>query len=327
MNKIYIIILFGLFHTCITAQSRLYVHNTASGANTGTSWTNAFIDLQSALTVAQEGDTVWVAAGTYRPTTTLERTISFEPRSGVVLLGGFNGTEQNVTERDWTANTTTLSGDIGVENDSLDNCYNVMYLFEPDSTTVIDGFVIRDGNANFGGSTTVTNRKRNGGGIYMMGRDAEAYALVQNCQFIKNTARNGGGLYINGFGLGSVAPTVKNCVFEYNRATDNGGGVMRLGSSWVERPDFVNCIFKHNQAGQDGGGLAFYDAERTDIFDTEKCVFYQNSAIRFTGGCYINTDRSSGSKIKILSSEFEENYAGSSSSYAVALSMASFTNL
>ena len=49
------------------AQSIIYVSHVATGADTGTSWSDAFTFLQDALQVAQSGDELWVAQGTYRP--------------------------------------------------------------------------------------------------------------------------------------------------------------------------------------------------------------------------------------------------------------------
>jgi hypothetical protein len=42
-----------------------YVNLNATGNNSGTNWTNAFIDLQTAISVAVFGDQIWVAAGQY----------------------------------------------------------------------------------------------------------------------------------------------------------------------------------------------------------------------------------------------------------------------
>ena len=45
----------------------IYVKHNASGSNNGTSWTNAYTSLQSAISNASSGDEVWVAAGIYKP--------------------------------------------------------------------------------------------------------------------------------------------------------------------------------------------------------------------------------------------------------------------
>src|SRR5271157_6174441 len=50
-----------------------YVKSNASGKNDGSSWGNAFTDLQSALGSSACPE-IWVAAGTYKPTSGTERT-------------------------------------------------------------------------------------------------------------------------------------------------------------------------------------------------------------------------------------------------------------
>jgi hypothetical protein len=46
----------------------IYVKWDAAGANNGTSWEDAYMDLQTAIGAAIDGDTIWVAGGTYKPT-------------------------------------------------------------------------------------------------------------------------------------------------------------------------------------------------------------------------------------------------------------------
>jgi len=52
------------------------------------SWAQA-CELQTALYIAVPGDQIWVAAGTYKPTTSSNRSASFQLKSGVAIYGGF----------------------------------------------------------------------------------------------------------------------------------------------------------------------------------------------------------------------------------------------
>ena len=310
MQKSLLLLLLAVsFH--ISAQTRLYVHASASGANTGQSWADAYASLQIALQTAQPGDTVWVAEGVYRPTETTARNLSFEPKSGVCLLGGFVGTENSVGQRDWVVHPAVLSGDIGITGDSTDNSYNVMYLQFPDSSTILDGFVICDGLAN-GPVTSIFGRGRCGGGLYINGEDWEAYPNIRNCTFLHNTARNfGGGVMVNGIGDGSVAPSFQNCIFEQNVSLSNGGGVARYGGSWVERADFNSCMFRRNISNASGAGAYYYDSERSDRLDFESCFFISNQAIQSAGGMFLNLGRTQNARVRINNCRFEKNSANS----------------
>src|SRR5947208_1339464 len=90
-----------------------HVNAAATGGDTGQSWSNAFTDLQSALSAAHSGDQIWVAEGTYKPTGATDRSVSFALRAGVAVYGGFSGAEAQLSQRNWGQHVTTLSGDIG----------------------------------------------------------------------------------------------------------------------------------------------------------------------------------------------------------------------
>src|SRR5688572_2241777 len=76
-----------------------YVDDSATGANNGTSWTDAWISLQSALNSISVGadDTVRVAQGTYKPHAS-NTAISFQLKN-VEILGGYNGGQSNPDDR------------------------------------------------------------------------------------------------------------------------------------------------------------------------------------------------------------------------------------
>ena len=59
----------------------IYVKANASGSNNGSSWTNAYTSLQSGIAAAVATNEIWVAAATYKPTATADRTISFALKS------------------------------------------------------------------------------------------------------------------------------------------------------------------------------------------------------------------------------------------------------
>ena len=76
----------------LRAQRVVYVNQAATGANNGTNWADAYRELRVALSNAVGGDQIWVASGTYKPTSGTDRDATFRLVSGVTLYGGFAGT-------------------------------------------------------------------------------------------------------------------------------------------------------------------------------------------------------------------------------------------
>ena len=132
----------------------IFVDGDATGAGDGSSWAEAFPELQDAMALAWECPTIieiWVAQGVYAPTRDSSRYASFFLRSNLALYGGFAGGETSIDERDWTTNVSFLSGDIGSPGDNTDNSYHVVTASLADSTAVLDGFTVSHGFANGGG--------------------------------------------------------------------------------------------------------------------------------------------------------------------------------
>jgi predicted outer membrane repeat protein len=218
----------------------LYVDADAWGANDGSSWANAYTDLQDALADAAGGDEIWIAEGVYKPTSGTDRTATFSLASGVEIYGGFAGNEAYQYERDWRAHPTVLSGDIGTVGNSADNSYHVVSGSGVNSTAVLDGVII------VGGRATGQDANGRGGGIYL----SSAGPTLRSLALLGNTASQGGGLYITG-----GSPTVVNAVFSGN-AAPAGGGLYNLSSSLA----LANATFSENSGAQGGavynGGTA-----------------------------------------------------------------------
>ncbi|HLP96260.1 MAG TPA: SprB repeat-containing protein, partial [Saprospiraceae bacterium] len=308
MNKNIYLLIVSLFCSSLSvAQTRYYVDDSASGMNNGSTWVNAFSSLHHALTAAQPGDEIWVAQGVYYPASDVNRDTFFNLPSGVRLIGGFLGNETDLTQRNWQANPSILSGDIGVSGDSTDNSYNIMILNNPDSLTLLDGFIFRSGNAGYAlNDQPATSRYRCGGALFISG-GWEALATIQNCRFERNNARNhGGAVYVNGVGSSAAAPVFRHCVFEQNIAGQDGGGVARLGDSDDERPDFDGCIFLQNKAGRFGGGLYFQGADVESATNVQHCQFIQNQSQTRGAGVFLRIGRPGGARARVYDCLFQE---------------------
>jgi hypothetical protein len=90
-------------------------------------------NLQAAINLSVPGDQVWVAAGTYRPTATLNRSIAFAMRNGIEIYRSFQATETLLSERSLANGPTCiLSGGIGAAG-IADNSYHVISRAQTDT--------------------------------------------------------------------------------------------------------------------------------------------------------------------------------------------------
>jgi predicted outer membrane repeat protein len=237
------------------APARFYVDvDATAGANNGTWWTDAFTDLQSAVGLAYAGDEIWVAEGTYYPTADGNQGVYFNVRGGVKIYGGFDGTEDELTDRVLAGNETILSGDIGNAGDVADNSDILMAISNATAETRVDGFTFSGAN--------------NG---YTSGALSIANGTVINCIFRNNTAYAGGGMSIGG---GTV--NLENCLFHDNYGGAGGGAISSGDGTLVA----TNCIFRNNRGG-DSGGAFFSQASPNATFTN--CLFYGQSVISYDG--------------------------------------------
>ena len=237
------------------------------GTGDGSSWDKASGDLQKMIddlaTVDAPGE-VWVAAGTYRPTTQIiegvQYAASFRMRDGIDVYGGFDDEypEDSKSKRakgtmPWIySNETFLLGADYVDGSATwgNDQWNVIsstrhvVWFAPMSgevkfkyTTVLDGVTIKGGAAN-GGEGLADFATDKGGGVYM-GENA----TLQNCIVAENTAKgNGGGVYVKD-------GRVIGCLVYNSSAVENGGGV------FVENAGLVLRSMITNNSATNGAGV------------------------------------------------------------------------
>ncbi len=246
----------------VQADGVLFVKSTASGTGNCSSWANA-CTLQTALTGAISGDEIWVAAGTHKPTTGIDRTVTFQLKSGVALYGGFAGTETTLGQRNWSDNLTILSGDIGEIDNIYDNSRSVVNGSGTDATAVLDGFTVTGGYS--------INSGAGGGLINVYGNPT-----ISNIIFTANEVNNyGGGLFND-----NSSPTLTNITFNGNISQNAGGGICNYDHS---SPIMTNITFSGNNAYH-GGGMWNYATSNPVMTNV---TFSGNSADE-GGGMYSN---------------------------------------
>jgi len=239
-----------------------------TGENNGTSWNDAFQNLQDALDDATSGDQIWVKRGTCYPDVgTLvndgDEGASFTLESGVEVYGGFVGTETELGFRP-TPNPadpdtmTTLNGDIDQDDGGVapedDNTDHIVDGSTCDDTALLDGFHVTKGYVDESAGTW-----QNGAGLLvgtLTGGGVEG-PVVRNCRFSYNRAERGGAAY------NFWADTqFQRCHFVSNVAELHGGAVYTNGGDYASpvRGDalFIRCAFQWNEAqgttSDNGGG-------------------------------------------------------------------------
>jgi len=285
----------------------LFVDRDANGLQDGSSWNDAYLNLQDGLFAANACagiEEIWVATGVYTPGETVSDT--FQLSDNLAIYGGFAATETLRTQRDWLANPTVLSGDIegddltdpdgvvtSTTNISGTNSYHVVVGSGVGAAAQLDGFSITAGRANGSGAND------DGGGMY---NDSGSPTLA-HLRFSGNRASNRGGGMCNlfstsaltnvtffgnsaafGGGIGNYFsnPVLTNVTFSSNLANYDGGGMF----SWaISNPVLTNVTFSGNSAGQRGGGIFGYESNSVLI----NVSFSGNSADNQGGGMY-NSD-------------------------------------
>ena len=232
----------------------VYVHQNATGNNDGSSWEDAYLTINSAVSNASANDEIWIASGVYIPRYSSNNPAKINVQvSGLRIYGGFNGTESQLSERDLTTNETVITGDVngndgsGVpdftfSSGSTGDNLNILLHYQSFSETnqaILDG---------------ITFRRAYLGGAVLLGSMNFPNISIANCKFENNLGDIGAAIVCNSSVLDGSSNTqtlkVDRCIFKEN--------VSRGGS----------CLYFLNNSG----GIGTLDLE----FEITNSLFFRN---------------------------------------------------
>jgi parallel beta-helix repeat protein len=277
-----------------TQATVYFISTNGSDALPGTSWASAKLTISAAISTAAAGDEIWVARGTYSGHWTL--------KPDIALYGGFNGTEADLNERNWSTNLSVLWG---TTNKAVINITNA------GPATRLDGFTIGGGNGIHGGgiamvgsgpviaNNTIRNNITDGAGagisiwgFHILSSTNVHFPTITNNVIVENQSINDEG---DGAGIAVInsSPLIVWNVIVRNTATRNGGGIACWRNSF---PTIANNLIEANSASYDeltaslGGGGIFASATDLDGKPIEFAISAPviiNNVIAANGGNHV----------------------------------------
>lgn len=250
------------------AQQVIYVKANATGANDGSSWQDAFTQLQPAIDAATAADQIWVAGGTYYPTQQriagVNRSRSFvipDAKNGLRIFGGFAGTETQLSQRvNPQAHVSRLSGDMDL-NDLPFNIYNdsdrTQTAPRPQTLQPTDHLRVNVVSIPISFTFNILGIDDNSNvfSVLALGSGITRQTVLDGFTvsgghtgqqifdfFIENPLFYSGG----GLNCAGCSATLRNMRFEANYSMERGGGASVYSNG---NPLFVNTVFYGNAAG------------------------------------------------------------------------------
>lgn len=232
-----------------------------SGCDGSNFTTLAYSTLQAALSAAQDGDEIWVAAGTYHADAeNLGESSAFfnaESLDNIAIYGGFNLKTPTMENRNWVLHPTILTGQYTNGGGATIRILRFGYQHD----IVVDGFILEGSR----------NNATSGYGTALRMHEAQNVQL-RNC-IIRDTKALGfegrGCLQINDFSTLKVI----NCLF-----TNNTGGIGSIAFAHDDSEiELINCTIADNTMIEDASNAAI------SFEQTGGQVFYYNTIIWNSG--------------------------------------------
>ena len=343
------------------SPSIIYVDLNATGSKNGSSWDNAFINLQTAMDSASYGDQIWIAKGVYTPEIIdLPQDSNFFRISKTVeLYGGFEGNETTLDQRDWSTNTTILSGDINeddiddnFEDNKDDNTMHVVAALA--ENIIIDGIQL-----SYGKSRIVTDPSLiNSHAYYGAGLISAFPIALKNCYFKQNYASWGGAIYFypsmnyiqidstrfennlselaaGAINIGNSNAQINTCIFDNNKSKLRTGGAIFCWQNTSSQFDTTavqisHCTFTKNQ-GNIGGAITYNNFTNGTYFEIDNCTFHQNKSLNESFGgalSILNSPSSQSTKLSQINSKISNSsFTANSAKWGSALMFDQSSNL
>jgi hypothetical protein len=173
-------------------------------------------NLQTALGMAQKGDTIYVAQGTYTGSGAAVITVT----RSITLAGGWDGAGSGAVNRDATLSPSTLDGE---------SARRVVYI-SGNITPTLDGFTVANGNATgLKLSDCPSDADGCGGGIF----SNLAHPIIANNTISNNVAAittSGFPTRTTGYGGGLFLSYGANTIIRNNEIISNTGSIVNRGS-------------------------------------------------------------------------------------------------
>ncbi|RYH22698.1 hypothetical protein EON65_18830 [archaeon] len=254
---------FAIFVHVVKCADILVSQNyTSATCNTGT---YQCPDIKSAVQIAVDNDSIFLAKGVYTGTNNINICVSFVCNfSNVSMIGQGNPEEVVITG---TGALLRFSRGLNISYNSFSYISSLTFdSFEVDTST---RNILASPSVDFGGA-----------GIYI----TKSRVTLYNVALQNNTALLGGAIAIDDSNV-----TISNCKVVRNQATSYGGGVFALSSNLT----IFNSVFELNNVTSTvedvagSGGALHYTGTQQFAVEIFNCVFQNNTAQRGGGAIFM----------------------------------------
>ena len=289
----------------------LYVANNGTDRNDGLSPTKPKRNIIIAINVANPGDTIIIAPGTYQENLQIDKNITLignNPNNTIIdghhadicinIKSGVTANINNFTIKNGEYQGYGHSSGGGIHNEGVLSLKNSKIMnnngnygggIDNEGAMDIIGVTIKNNKAEYSGggiltdsdsittvenSTITQNEADQGGGINSWGKQI----TISNSKITNNNAKGkGGGIYNSDY------LTVEDSVISNNTAEESGGGIFTCNK--------ITCIYAvtitNNKAKEGGGICTGLAREKTQIYIDNLTKILNNTPDNYRGEPYI----------------------------------------